>query len=522
MSPTDGSDSSRAHASGDGTTDPADHGSPLPDGALPDATRLARPRVFVRPLPRPTKLARARRGRQIVVRTARHFAPVLLHQARRRTLAGLEWARPLRRTFEDLGGTFMKFGQIVGSSPGLFGDDVADEFRSTLDSGTPVPFENVRLVVESELGMTLADGFRSFDPNPIGTASVAVVHRARLHDGREVAVKVLRPGIETKVATDLDLMEPLVAFVARQTGDQTAGSLLQLVDGLREQLGEELDLRNEERAMRHYRELLRLVDLPLICVPETYPEMSSGRVLTMELLDGIPVDDLAAVAAWGVDPAPLVEQIVRAFLLTAIRWGTFHGDVHAGNLLVMRDGRIGVIDWGIVGRLTPDAHAFFRDVIRAALGQPDVWDDVAVHVRRIYGDALVRGLGLDDDALSAFARQILEPILTRPFGEVSLAAILQMPQEQLARARGLDVHDRSIRSTVRLVREQRKMQSLLDAQGVTGSDFDRGTFLLSKQLAYFERYGKMFLADRPLLDDRAFFEALLEESPSTESRPAER
>src|SRR6202034_4864410 len=215
-----------------------------------------------------------------------------------------------------LGGTFMKFGQIIASSPGMFGDDVADEFRACLDTGPPVPFPDVRQRVEEDLGMSLRDAFAEFDTEPIGTASIAVVHRARLHDGRVVAVKVLRPGIEHVVATDLDLMQPLLEILVRPTGDQMAGSTLQLLDGFRVQIGEEMDLRNEARSMVHFRRLQNEFGLTMIAVPEPYPEFSGRNVLTMEFFDGVPIDDLAQVAKLGFDPTPLLQEVMRAFFLS--------------------------------------------------------------------------------------------------------------------------------------------------------------------------------------------------------------
>src|SRR5207244_10797135 len=110
------------------------------------------------------------------------------------------------------------------------------------------------------------------------------------------------------------------------------------------------------------------VTLPLVAVPEPYPALSAARVLTMEFLDGVPIDDLARIAELGVDPRPLIEQTVRAWFLTTIRYGIFHGDVHAGNLMLLRDGRIAALDWGIVGQLDADIHRFFRRTIHAALG----------------------------------------------------------------------------------------------------------------------------------------------------------
>ena len=294
------------------------------------------PRIRARRLPTPTRRELLSRGVQTAETGIRHFGPVALRQVRQAhdgLLAPDVLARPLRLTFEDLGGTYLKFGQIIASSPGMFTDEIADEFRSTLDTGPVVPFVEVRARVEDDLGMSLEEAYAEFDPDPIGCASIAVVHRARLHNGRTVAVKVIRPGVERSVAIDLELMYPLFELLARQTGEQLAGSMLQLLQGFRQQVGEELDLRNEARSMAHFRSLLDEVDLPRIVIPQTFPGFSGANVLTMELLDGVPIDDTARVAELGVDPGPLVESVVRFFFHTTARWGTFHGDVHAGNML---------------------------------------------------------------------------------------------------------------------------------------------------------------------------------------------
>jgi len=461
-------------------------------------------------------MALVRRGMQIGEVANRRFLPVVLRHLLdrpRSPLAPIDFAPPLRQIFEDLGGTFIKFGQIMASSPGMFGEEVAQEFRSCLDTGPAVPFHDVRLRVEEDLGMPLGEAFADFERQPFGRASIAVVHRATLHDGRRVAVKIIRPGIEQRVATDLDLMQPLFEVLAHQTGDQMAGSVLQLLDSFRIQVGEEMDLRNEARTMAYFRHLLAEEDLPRIVVPEPYPELSGPNVLTMELLDGVPIDDLAQVADLGVDPGPLVEEVVRSFFVQVVRWGTFHGDAHAGNMLLLRDGRIGIVDWGIVGRLDPATHRFVLRLLAAALGEVDAWEEVTDHLVKTYGPALGVAVGMDHQQMAAFIRQLVEPTLTRPFGEVSLAAMLQTVQLQLAKAQGVEAHRRSFRSIVRRLRFQRRVRRMADASGGLFSDFDRGTFLLSKQLMYFERYGRLFLADVPLLNDQAFFKSLLKNAP---------
>lgn len=456
-----------------------------------------------------------RRAARILGVAARHLAPPAARRLLGAPLPPHAFARPLRDVFEALGATFVKIGQLVASSPGAFGDTVADEFRACLDTGPIVPFAGVRAAVELALGAPLADAFATFGETPIGRASIAVVHRASLHDGRSVAVKVLRPNIEAIVATDLRLMGPLFDVLAFRVGIPEAGQLVRMLDGFREQLAEELDLRNEARAMAHHRLLVAALDLPSIVVPEPLPAYSGQRVLTMEFLDGIPIDDLPGIAALGLQPRPLMEQLVRAWFITALRDGTFHADVHAGNVLLLRDGRVGVVDWGIVGRLDPPTHRFFRRTIEGALGDESAWDDVAADLIAAYGPALREGLGLDGAQLASFSRAVLEPMLTRPFGEASLGTFLAAIQGKIAQAEGRAVESGGLRGALTKWRRHRCLHVGVERHGGRGTAFDRGTFLLAKQLLYFERYGKMFLGDTSLLADRAFIESLLRAGPLT-------
>jgi predicted unusual protein kinase regulating ubiquinone biosynthesis (AarF/ABC1/UbiB family) len=475
---------------------------------IPDVSAAAL-RVFPKQLLPAKREEIARRAAQIAWVTTKHFAPLAVRTARKRALDPDAFARPLRLTFEELGTTFMKFGQLVSSSPGVFGDEVSAEFRSCLDTGPAVPFDEVRRTVETELGMHLHEAFASFDPEPIGRASIALVHRATLHDGTDVAVKVLRPGIEKRVSIDMDLFEPMLEIIARTTGEYMAGQLVQMFDGFRVQLGEELDLRNEARAIQHMQQLLRVVDLPLVTVPEVYPDFCGSRVLTMEFLDGVPVDDLSRIEQYGFDPSPVVAQTVKGFLMTTVRWGFFHGDVHAGNLLLLPDGRIGVIDWGIVGRLDHDTHMFFRRIVEAALGDEDAWGDIAAHTIKQYGSLLEQGMGMTHEELTVFMRMMLEPLLKAPFGEVSLVEILNAPQAKVAEVKGLEVESRSLRAIYKRFKEQRKLRLLAESEGIIESEFERGMFLLTKALMYFERYGKMYMSDVGIFSDEEFFRAAL-------------
>jgi predicted unusual protein kinase regulating ubiquinone biosynthesis (AarF/ABC1/UbiB family) len=445
--------------------------------------------------------------------------PVALRQLRGARTGSVDIAafgKPLRKSFERVGGTFVKFGQIIASSPGLFGDELANEFRSCLDTGPVVPFDQVREVVEVELGRKLEEVFSEFDETPIGRASIAVVHRATLRDGTKVAVKVLRPGIEHLVATDLDVMQPLFDVLVRQTGAQIAGATLQQLDGLRVQIGEELDLRNEVRALQHFRELTIDAGLDKIVVPISYPEFSGRDVLTMEYLDGVPIDDLSQIESLGLDPAPVIDQLIRGFFTMTVRWGTFHGDVHAGNVMLLRDGRIGVIDWGIVGRLDPATHRFFVRLLAAVLGEEAAWRDVTDFVIANYGDELRQAVAMTDDEMALFMRSMIEPLLLRPFGEVSFADMLMTLQVRVAEANGVSWQHRSWKELFRRIRMQRRLHRLAMAGGGLMTEFDRANFLLAKQLMYFERYGRLYLQDRPILSEREFLQGLLDELPANE------
>ena len=413
-------------------------------------------------------------------------------------------ARPVRRAFDELGATFIKFGQLIGSAGTLFGDDVAAEFRACLDQGPPVPFPVVKRTIESDLGRPLEDVFVRFDERPLAAASIAVVHRATLTDGREVAVKLLRPNIEKIVAADLAVMGPLADFAGRQIAVGIAGVLPGLVDGLDQQLREELDLRNEVRALKWFGGVLGGMDLPRMRVPQPVDDLCGRRVITMEFLDGVPVDDAAGIEALGIDPRPLVTEALKGFFATTLCMGIFHGDIHAGNLLVTRDGSLGVVDWGIVGRLDPGTHQFIRRAIQGVLGDESAWPDVHAHLKGVYGGILQSELGATDEYMANFIKGQLEAIFTRPFGEVDIKILLEdapRPNEEAARSSAL--------AAVRRWRNQRRFQQrMLDSEGM-GSDFDRATFLLGKQLVYFERYGKLYTPDLPLVWDRDVFTKLL-------------
>jgi hypothetical protein len=265
--------------------------------------------------------------------------------------------------------------------------------------------------------------------------------------------------------------------------------------------------------MEHHRELLEHVDLPMVVVPKARPELSSRRVLTMEFLDGVPIDALDQIAALAVDPKPLASSLVKSWFMGLVRDGTFHGDVHAGNVLLLRDGRLGIIDWGIVGRLDDPTHRFFRRAIEAMLGDETAWDDLVVQLEEIYGEALMASMdSASPEELRAILRGVFEPFFTQPFNAFTLAQLVQ----QMPGSGGLGQPERSKMSAgevLQVWRRNRRVRKLADAQQVAEMPFNRGMMLLIKQLLYFDRYGHLFLQDTALLEDRDFYADLLDHAP---------
>jgi hypothetical protein len=236
----------------------------------------------------------------------------------------------------------------------------------------------------------------------------------------------------------------------------------------------------------------------------------------MDLLEGVAIDDLAGIRELGVaDPEELVRALFRAWILTAVRLRAFHADIHAGNLILLPDGRLGIVDWGIIARLDSDTHELLYLLIEAALGREEAWDGITAYLIRVQGSTLRDGLGLSDEQIRILVKAQLGPIMTEPVGEVSMAALFGGTDDAIEQATGVPVMKRSFGDRLRLIRTQRKANRTALAEGVPDSSFQRAAFLAAKQLVYLERYWKMYLPETPLLNDPAFFEEIVADKPSS-------
>ena len=276
-------------------------------------------------------------------------------------------SRRLRRAFETLGPAYIKLGQIVSSGRGLFPEELVAEFRSLRDKVPPEPFEAVRRVVEAELGRPLGEVFESFDTSCLASASIAQVHAARLRTGESVVVKVQRGSVERLVAKDIRAMAWIAPFLVGRIPVAALANPPALVELFAETISEELDFRLEAQNMLDVAHVLRDAGQKIVVVPRPHPELVTQRVLVMERLDGFHADDIDGMRAAGIDTAEVLRSLMIAFLEGAMIYGVFHGDLHGGNLVVMRDGRVGLFDYGMTGRMEePQRLAFLRMMMTGA------------------------------------------------------------------------------------------------------------------------------------------------------------
>jgi predicted unusual protein kinase regulating ubiquinone biosynthesis (AarF/ABC1/UbiB family) len=258
----------------------------------------------------------------------------------------------LAAELEALGPTFIKLGQLLSSRSDLLPVPYLEALSRLQDRVEPFPFEEVEKVVTEELGVRISKAFSEFDAEPLAAASLAQVHRARLRDGREVAVKVQRPNIRETVLEDLEAFGEMAEFLDHHTETGRRLAFSDMMDEFRRSLLRELDYRLEAQNLSHLRRSIR--SYRRIVVPEPIEDYSTSRVLTMEYVRGTKVTELPPVARTELDGRVLAEDLARAYLDGILIEGFFHADPHPGNVMVTDDGRLGVVDLGMVGRV--DEH----------------------------------------------------------------------------------------------------------------------------------------------------------------------
>jgi len=348
-----------------------------------------------------------------------------------REIAAQSRGARLRLALQELGPIFVKFGQILSTRRDLVPADIADELTLLQDRVAPFDGDIARAIVERALGRAIGEAFASFDTTPLASASVAQVHAATLHvrgdaaagaTGRDVVVKVLRPGIERQIAGDIALLQSIAALVDRTHPAADKIRPREIVAEIENTLAAELDLQREGANASVLRR--NWTGSPDLYVPEPIWSHTAEQVLTMERVHGIPSDDIAALDAAGIDRKALAAKGVRVFYTQVFRDNFFHADAHAGNIWVdvdparKADPRFIALDFGIMGQLSGEDQYYLAENFMAIFNK-DYRRIAELHVQAGWMPSHIR-----IDELEAAARAVCEPYFTRPLSEISLGEVL--------------------------------------------------------------------------------------------------
>ncbi|MCX5746552.1 MAG: AarF/UbiB family protein [Proteobacteria bacterium] len=357
----------------------------------------------------------------------------------------------IRMWCEDMGPTFIKFGQIIASSSGMFPDAYVKEFQRVLDRVKPFPFADVKRTLDQELGAEKAAQLIDIEAKPLASASIAQVHTAKLKDGTQVVIKVQRPGIIGRCMADMKLMRMLARLVARFKKDAELANPVGVIDDFTATLTEELDFRKEAANLQRFNDIMAELGHKTIRAPIPHSEFITRKVLVMERFHGLRVDRFDEIKARGIDGEGKLVAGLRAWFQCVVFYGFFHGDVHAGNLMLLDDETIGFLDFGIVGRFDEKERYLVTDyMIAFASG----------NYKRL-GEIIVEMAGappnLDFEGFVKDLGETYSPLLTLSFAEVNYADFLPGIQKTATRHR------------VKMPNE---------------------FILITKQLLYFDRYAK--------------------------------
>jgi predicted unusual protein kinase regulating ubiquinone biosynthesis (AarF/ABC1/UbiB family) len=374
--------------------------------------------------------------------------------------------KQIPQTFADLGPTYVKFGQIIASSPGAFGESLSREFRGLLDAVPPADTAEVHKLLKQELGGEPTQLFAKFEEEPFASASIAQVHFATLHSGEDVVVKIQRPGIRRRVAADLQILKRFAQLVElAKLGRRLSAQ--DVVADFADNLAEELDFRIEAQSMEAW--VSGLHGSPLgrnIRVPQVHWEFTSERVLTMERVHGVRIDDVKEIRKKGFDGTELVKALLFSTFEGGLRHGLFHGDLHAGNLLVDDDARIVFLDFGIMGRIDPRTRWLLRELVYALLVKKDhaAAGKIVVLLGAVGATKPEREAAKDLEAFAA-------PLTLKTLGDMSYTEI------------------------------GKQLSTLADAYDVK---LPRELVLIGKQFLYVERYMKLLAPKWQMMSDPQF------------------
>jgi ubiquinone biosynthesis protein len=259
-----------------------------------------------------------------------------------------KWEK-MRMVCEDLGPTYVKFGQIISNRPDLLPEALIMELQKLQDSVPPFPYKDVEEILLKEFGKPIRDLYKEFDPKPIASASMAQVHKAILHDGTIVAVKVQRPNIKQIIIEDIKIMRDMAEMLSRRIPSLRSFDAVGLVDNFADSIQKELDFIHESWNLQRFKHQFR--NDPDIFVPNYYKELSSAKVITQDFIFGFKINDTEKMLEKGLDRKIIAKRAINSFYQQLFEYGFFHADPHAGNLMAMDNNRVAYLDFGMMGSI---------------------------------------------------------------------------------------------------------------------------------------------------------------------------
>ncbi|KAJ7965166.1 ABC1 family kinase [Quillaja saponaria] len=394
----------------------------------------------------------------------------------------------LRKLFERMGATYIKLGQFIASAPTLFPPEYVQEFQNCFDRAPVVPFEEIQGILREELGVPIDSVYDYVNPTPIASASIAQVHGARLRSsGEDVVIKVLKPGIEDVLVADLNFIYVVARILEFLNPELSRASLVGIVKDIRDSMLEEVDFQKEAANVEAFRRYLEAMGLTrLATAPKVYQRCSTRRVLTMQRLYGVPLTDLYSIRSLVSSPETSLITALNVWFGSLLACESFHADVHAGNLWQLRDGRIGFLDFGIVGRISPKTWTAMEGFLAS----------IATEEYESMATALIEMGATDKDVnAKAFARD-LEKVFSS-IQDLDTEIVVATARETTTNAAALSAN---------ITIDERQMNALfLDVVRVSesyGLRFPREFALLLKQLLYFDRYTRLLAPNLNMLQDQ--------------------
>ncbi|MDD4915148.1 MAG: ubiquinone biosynthesis regulatory protein kinase UbiB [Methylococcales bacterium] len=322
----------------------------------------------------------------------------------------------IRRTLEDLGPIYVKFGQTLSTRKDLLPDDIAEELVKLQDRVPPFPQEAARKIVEEQLGMRISAAFAEFDSEPLASASIAQVHTAMLHSGEQVIVKVLRPNIENKIHSDVALLTELARLAEKFWPDARRLRAVEIVAEFEKTILDELDLVREAANASAIRSNFK--DSDMLYIPEVHWPLTRRKVLVMERIHGIPVGDIQALRDGNADFKKLAERGVEIFFTQVFRDNFFHADMHPGNIFVQLPDKYLAVDFGIVGSLSDSDQRYLAENFLAFFNH-DYRRVAQMHIESGWVPATTRV-----EEFEAAIRSVCEPIFEKPLKDISFGLLL--------------------------------------------------------------------------------------------------